>query len=1854
MKNKIITAFLCIFFIVVFLNSNNVFGIGVIGQSWTINSDGETCLIFRLFTAPHEASTVNTYYQTQSSIAVENDQWTYKAPDGTTPPSKWIDSSIMSNLGAYSYPSITTFKTIGFVFHTKPMGDYTQGGSIGYNSSTKTIGREISSIETSYYNSEAKYTEPKSVADYNDSENYNEIKIFELMKSTGTYTKVNWGTGLTISETQHANYIDYRYAIVAIDGHNVIINDYIIYSENLKQLIQAAKEKGVTASCYISNIITSKSLNTNNPIEVARTLERFFNQYGGKIWGDETQGKTSKALGSVANLYDNQIVFPQLAKRSVMVRHINVGTNTVISTEIIDNAIGNGGIIKSNDRRITTTNPDGTIERNTLYNGKDYPKYINSEYYPDALDMEQGMSKTALTSDKYKCIGNNMAIGSSWNTAIGNIDTKIRNREFEKATSVSVPGKDTMSESDYIVIDFYYTEYDKDVEVNHIYLDQNGYIREIAKQTIVPNQSALEGNKSINRTNTNKYVSEIYAKRKGVDITVRTADSLASNADVTYLGYENLTSRTNVKDIVGTQRTRQDFDGTTNTAKINGDTVQVNFYYQIENIRQLPEPEKTIEGSVFVAGKYTQSTTTCQDTEQLELAEAVTSIPSGAQATIGVQGIPKYMLAAVRTEYVSPMNNIYTTGSLDIDIKMGTQTKKVNFNKIQYRAGYYKVTDMAVYKLNNVTVYDAGNSGTVGSGLFDWNEKTATPKNMKLNVAMTGIDGKKISNEDIDKVQNYVAIKFVDKNGNEFQKSKVYLTSEQLAEVDANSDGKVTAEDKIKAEEILSGYNDTLTNKKKEEATKQAAYDSAVKQESNLKNAYEDATKELERLHGVYDDATNSKTAQWTNISKLTGEINALKGKIETLKDELEVLETAEQTAKTSKEQAEDKYANVLARQTELYNIYLAEVENRNRLAAAANCRDKLDDEIYLYVEIYKELIDAANKCSEAKREYEKNKEDKVVENALETYNNYTDNELALAQQSKDDAENTYETAKSDRENKEIEITSKGLELVAKENTYSMLYKQYETFISETYTPAKKAYESYRDNEYATAENAYNSYVAGDYIKIALEQLNAAKDQTQEAQETYDKYNRYTDNLLNKFNEYKALYDEFDSIDTNNPAAVAELLGLNLKINVQNMSVKITVGENTDGAVEIKSNNDTAQKTFRVADLLKNPGSTVYQVYVNERPQINKSLYSGIEQTTTGNKAETKLLTPEDYNDYRNKVTILEKTTNGVRALSGKVTYKTEIVIGNKKATIPIKDNTYYATQSNSDETVEFNLTTKELTKTYQVKSSASNDEEKYKETKPVNVYTPITVDATMNDTTSQIVNQIKDQEMAKSVIQLNAPFTITLNNKRWQGQYKINDTTRYSGGFYIKFGFDVHNVKINGKTYRSGNRIPADTWIGLIQGEAPTITAQPYGNLEGDEQGVISEENSYYTVRTVAYNATDVIRNKSLQYDTLKDISEGELKNTISNICAASNYPAPYFAQITKDVIIVNRAYDFRITDIKDVNWKDVFRYSTASKQNVNTHKEIVYYAGNKKWDTTSSKTNEIINRTSAEIGRNPLRILPVGPYKNTDSTYIKAPKIGYRFSFDMKVTGSYYKGSKVNEDKSVNIMTKFYYISKDGKTYIPEVNEEKNGTKSGIYLFYKTSSGKYVRIDEENGGGYELRFTPNDGYRYIDDSQKSTLSQTSVKLGNLREINLIHNMATVSNNGAIITYYGEYKLPNSTIAVAVDEFGNYDINKPLTNGYIGVVFDISAKAGKMTVNKETTDVELSYSKDTNGDNTSQWDYEGFLGFTKPGSLVQDTNPLTLKLEKGTWKINNSRYQEIKGTVMLYDLDERAATDYE
>lgn len=347
----------------------------------------------------------------------------------------------------------------------------------------------------------------------------------------------------------------------------------------------------------------------------------------------------------------------------------------------------------------------------------------------------------------------------------------------------------------------------------------------------------------------------------------------------------------------------------------------------------------------------------------------------------------------------------------------------------------------------------------------------------------------------------------------------------------------------------------------------------------------------------------------------------------------------------------------------------------------------------------------------------------------------------------------------------------------------------------------------------------------------------------------------------------------------------------------------------------------------------------------------------------------------------------------------------------------------------------------------------------------------------------------------------------------------------------------------------------------------------------------------------------------------------------------------AYYFAMARAETTNVGRIYDFKVTDCSDIDYKSVFRKSSDTN-NINDLTGVQYFSGVKLFNIYTNKINSLENRGEINIsGSSAKKILPLGPYKNTNTSYVNAPKMGYRISFDLKTSG-FFDGQS-SYSREILIQPSYYYISKDGTNFDKEIN-----------LYYKNSDGKYEKF---SGSDYTIYFKPKDGYRSVANSV--TAGNTSgmseqlepLAVGSTSGFTLNSKMMSTADNNFIQAWYGEFKLPNSTIAVK-----GSDVSKPYTNGYIGVVFNITS------IDKDSNGKvirEISYNHNNNNaaedkrNNTTQWDYEGYLGFTNYGNKV-DT--ITLQLEKGEWKIDDSRYQEIKGTVVLYDTDNRASNDFD
>ncbi|MDD3303946.1 MAG: hypothetical protein PHP54_03420 [Clostridia bacterium] len=526
-----------------------------------------------------------------------------------------------------------------------------------------------------------------------------------------------------------------------------------------------------------------------------------------------------------------------------------------------------------------------------------------------------------------------------------------------------------------------------------------------------------------------------------------------------------------------------------------------------------------------------------------------------------------------------------------------------------------------------------------------------------------------------------------------------------------------------------------------------------------------------------------------------------------------------------------------------------------------------------------------------------------------------------------------------------------------------------------------------------------------------------------------------------------------------------------------------------------------------------------------------------------------------------------------------------------------------------------------------------------------INVYTPLVLGNAEIKSENSVNHSNKDQ----GIIQKNTQFTLMPKIKaNASGGYNsdlIKDTEKYLKYYYVIFDFDIQLT--NGQIKKAGEKIKVS--------KGGSITATPTSGFDessSDKTDTVSAAGNHIKIIGVTYNMPEgnfegsVLNLISVTSTTDKYVDNNQISK-VEYTCDGNktknhtdlglnmSQDAKYFAQKRQDVINIGRIYDFEVTDCLDVNFKNVFRNINSTTGEVNSITGTVYFSGIKQLRIYGNGNNVTTDRTN--INKVPSKlILPLGPYKHTESNYVQAPKLGYRISFDLKTSGKYAKGGSNN--RYIDIKPSYYYVSKDGNTF-----------NDNIELYYKTSSGKYVQFA---GSGYTIYFKPNDGYRNGTTVESTgNISSMSSKLEPLRigsnSFKLTDNMMSTSDDNYIQSWYGEFKLPNSTLALPK---GETDLNKALANGYIGVKFDI-------TCVDSLNDVRVSYNqndKSTGKGNTSQWDYEGYMGFSTPGSDMPN-NSLGLQFENGTWKIaNNDIYNRIKGTVALFDTDNRAANDFE
>lgn len=582
-----------------------------------------------------------------------------------------------------------------------------------------------------------------------------------------------------------------------------------------------------------------------------------------------------------------------------------------------------------------------------------------------------------------------------------------------------------------------------------------------------------------------------------------------------------------------------------------------------------------------------------------------------------------------------------------------------------------------------------------------------------------------------------------------------------------------------------------------------------------------------------------------------------------------------------------------------------------------------------------------------------------------------------------------------------------------------------------------------------------------------------------------------------------------------------------------------------------------------------------------------------------------------EYNNNVNKIYIPPVRINGLRKLTGKI-YYTKINLGGDNFTDSITNQavssrTLDTSISNSDDVVVL----APITSNYRYTPPATSEiiDHRIDKTRLIAQRgSYITLEPTAMSVTAENVEG--DEVVGSTRVRSNSKYGV--KNANFIDENYNNYVDRYA----IKFSFIMDSVQIlnaSGGVVSSKGTIAANTWIEV-----------PKGNKV---KGLISNSNTdlmlranQFTIATLANNRVNNnvfnFTNPSYHWTTLiSDITKANRISNQSNLVSnpygyTSRSEAPYIVYETYKMDTVGRVFDLRITDVTDIDWKNIFRNPLT-----NVHTGNAYYAGSLYWNTATK--NDMASR---EI--NSQMMLPIGPRSNTNNSYIKAPKLGYRFSFDIRTSGALSNIDNDDNQRKLRISPSYYYISKDGKTVVDNVD-----------LYYQDSSNRYVKVGTANDK-YNMYMKPNDGVRLLLGSNSSKNFSSNVinivspsKTSTLQGIELTkYNM---TSDGAFIqNWYGEFKLPNTTVAVMP---GEKDIKKKLTNGYIGIRFNI------VTIENSNNNGYLSYDvQDGNG--MTEWDYENYKKI--------------IPLENGTLDLD--MYPSLKGTVFMYDTDTKASTDYD
>lgn len=481
-----------------------------------------------------------------------------------------------------------------------------------------------------------------------------------------------------------------------------------------------------------------------------------------------------------------------------------------------------------------------------------------------------------------------------------------------------------------------------------------------------------------------------------------------------------------------------------------------------------------------------------------------------------------------------------------------------------------------------------------------------------------------------------------------------------------------------------------------------------------------------------------------------------------------------------------------------------------------------------------------------------------------------------------------------------------------------------------------------------------------------------------------------------------------------------------------------------------------------------------------------------------------------------------------------------------------------------------------------------------------VTVHTPTVIYAQISDDKPH--NQKTKPNAARAALILGRAFVIAMPTDGQHAAYPgygYRDYAKYMARKEVRFPFDTYTA--------NDVFLPKGTWYSIPVAEKQTAFKLPVWVNEGD-----------YTVeyRTFAENAP----------------------SSASSQRYANTNLAQHAASDSIEVEVIGRLYDFRITDITDVKWEQVFRVSPGSHQ----HTGNVYWTG----------LNDVDGNPRGQP--NPYT-LPIRPGSHPAQGYQNVSvKTGYTFRFDLKTIGNMF-GPK----DMVRIKPSFIWVDEHG------------GARQAVDVYKHTADKLFVKLGASNDS-YMRQIALQERLRNVPDAHIAQTAQAYYELyrstmtlpkdsfvaawqkraaqpadvGGYTDLRLGSNLRTyigppttqlpdgVDPSRALASiqqWYGEYHVPSQIYIVPK----GFDLSKQfgfkedapflLKKGYLIVNFDIE------TV--RDGDVSQPHLQYIHAPLSNQWKREGYVNQVRMqnGAVVQLTD----------------------GDVVFYHGDKSAQQDY-